>query len=104
MISIRIGQAERSIDEASPAWIIQQINRRRRDSVAVCVTVLVNCPPVNVRLTTPACPGSPGVRRPNHDEQRIIDLWKKHGLMDEKFAGGHLVSFLNELERRIGSC
>lgn len=105
MIRIEIGTAERDLGNATPSWINQQINRRRADGQTVCVRVHVDCPGINLRLSTPTCGGgTPGGPPPTGEEKRIIDLWKDRGLTERNFKGGDLVSFLRQLESQVGVC
>ena len=41
MNSIRIGNADRRLDEVEESWIAQQSSRRRRDGESVCVKVVL---------------------------------------------------------------
>ena len=104
MTSIRIGESERALGEATPDWINQQVNRRRRDRTPICVRVHIDCPGVNVLLTTPACGGGAAGRPPNRAEGRIVQLWQDRGLNSDDFTGGNVVAFLKQLEDLVGSC
>jgi hypothetical protein len=102
VITIKIGASEQSYENADENWINQQINRRRRDSLLVCVQVAINNGYINMILSTPNCNGvGGGGRRPNVQEQRIFDLWDKQGLNKPEFHGGNLIAFLKQLRRII---
>jgi hypothetical protein len=102
MIRVQIGDEERDLASADEQWINQQINRRRADGETVCVRVTINQGGLNMVLATPTCgPGSGGGRRPNHDEQRVFDLWDKRGLAKGEFTGGNVVAFLKQLETSL---
>lgn len=100
MVTIKIGSSEQSLENADESWINQQINGRRRDGQSVCVRVVINDGSINMALSTPNCAGGGGGGRPpNQQEQRIFDLWDKHGLNKSEFNGGHLIAFLKQLRR-----
>ncbi len=102
--TVKIGSEERSLDTADEQWINQQINKRRADGEQVCVRVQIVAEGVNVSLSTPTCGGGRGGgrgRRPNANEQRIVDLWRERGLTAPNFTGGSLVAFLKQLRRSI---
>ena len=100
MITIKIGSSEQSYENADESWINQQINGRRRDGQSVCVRVVINNGSINMVLSTPNCAtGGGGGRSPNLQEQRIFDLWDKHGLNKTDFHGGNLIAFLKQLRR-----
>ena len=103
MVTVRIGNETRSVNEADENWITQQISRRRRDGQNVCAEVSINTGGLNLRLTTPAC-GSVGGggRPPNNNEQQVFELWDKRGLNSTDFTGGNLVAFVKELDRMLG--
>jgi len=76
MIRVEIGTSERTIENADPNWINEQISRRRRDGQAVCARVRIADSRANVILTTPACgPAGGGNRPPNAQESEIFALW-----------------------------
>lgn len=60
MSSIKIGNDLQPLD-VSPNWITQQIERRRRDGIAVCVEVRIKEADLDMSLATPGC--SPQRRR-----------------------------------------
>lgn len=102
MTSVTIGGDERSLDDASAGWITQQIERRRRDGIAVCVVVCVKTTDLNMYLATPECGQHVGGGRPpNANERDILELWQKHGLNDTGFAPGQVVAFLTRLKHLL---
>lgn len=98
MITVRIGEASRPLDEATPSWINQQINRRRSDDEPICVQVAIRLEGVDFTLSTPGCGGARGTRQWSAREQEIINLWRKHRLNSADFRGGDLVAFLRQLQ------
>lgn len=99
MISVKVGNDEKPLDDASSGWITQQIERRRRDGIAVCVVVSIKTADLNMHLSTPECAGSAGGGRPpNARERAVLELWQKQGLNESGFAAGHVVAFLAQLK------
>jgi len=101
MITVRIGDDQlviRSKSEIDEAWINQQINRRKKDRLQVCVRVTIEYEDVHVTLITPTCPSGGGGGRLNQKEEALLELWKKQRLDREDFAGGNLIAFLRQLE------
>jgi len=101
MIKIRIGDSEREIKDADPSWVTQQVNRRRRNGVPVCVRIEIDEPPLKLRLSTPECGPSRGGRPPRPGERRILDLWNKHKLNTDEFTGGNLQAFIAQLRNLL---
>lgn len=102
MITIKIGSDEVTLEQADEGWINQQINRRRRESVAVCVQVNIQEPDVRMTLSTPTCSvNGGGGRAPNQRERRIFDLWNERGLNQQDFMSGAVIAFLHQLRRLL---
>lgn len=102
MVTVRIGNDSRRLEDVEESWITQHVNNRRRDGLPACVEVMINTGAVNVRLATPACaPGGGGGRPPRPDEAEIIQLWSKLGLGSDDFSGGNLVAFIKQLRRLL---
>lgn len=100
MITVKIGALERSLENADPSWINQQVNGLKHDGHTICVLIKINEGPVQMTLATQDCAvGGGRGRPPNALEQRILDLWRKHHLDQTDITGGFVVSFLNELKR-----
>lgn len=104
MITVEIGESKRDLEDASPDWINQQINRRRRDSSPVCVRVCVKCGDIDLVTSTPACPRGGGGRKATERELKVFELWEKRGLHRENLSGGNLVAFLQQIEDLVGPC
>ena len=102
MISIRIAEEERKIEDAEESWINRQINRRRAGGESVCVLVMIHVDSLHLVLKTPGCPqDGGGGRAPNPHENKVIELWDKRGLNAPAFTGGNLVAFLRQLTQLI---
>lgn len=100
MITIRIGEEHRSLQEATPSWITEQIQRRRADGQAVCVRVSIQHGGLNMSLATPNCASTQGGGRPpTQNEKELFTLWADRGLNDPDFSGGNLVAFVAQLRR-----
>ena len=96
MITIKIGSDERALNDLDESWINQQINRRKRDGIVICVQVIVKTGDIDMMLSTPSCPRGVG-RKPYPKEKEIFDLWDKRGLNKSDFTGGNLIAFLKQL-------
>jgi hypothetical protein len=94
VITVRIGEEERSLDDADQQWINQQINRRKDAGQAVCVRVTIRAADVDVILSTPTCAKGVGGRQPRPKESKLFELWNKRGLDEITFTGGGLIAFL----------
>lgn len=100
VVRIQIADETRMLTEADPEWINQQVNRRKADGLSVCVRVMIEEGSVHLNLSTPGCAAlGGGSRIPNAEEQRILDLWRKHHLDEASFTGGNVVSFLKQIAK-----
>lgn len=100
--SIRIAGQSRDLLGVEPRWIVEQIERRRRDGQVVCVEVMIKNKSCDMRLSTPACvsPGGHG-RRPNCAEEEVFALWRKLGLNDAAYSPGSVVAFAKQVARML---
>jgi hypothetical protein len=99
-IRVRIGEEERDLGAASESWIAEQLGRRRRDGVSVCLKVIVDTGSLNMVLATAGCvSSSAGNRSPNDRERAVFDLWAKRGLDAPHFNAGNVIAFLQQLAR-----
>ena len=104
MVNVEIGNNRRSLSEIRPSWINEQINRRSHDGSGACVRVKINDGDVNMTLTTGHCSpsgGGGGSRAPNRREQKLFDLWNKHGLNGRDYTGGKVNAFLKQAQRLL---
>jgi hypothetical protein len=108
MLTIQISDSRtefENISDIDESWINQQINRRRRDGLTICVRISIknDAPDVNMGLATAACTSSGGGSRPpNSYESRIFNLWEQMGLSKSDFQSGSVVAFLKQLRKIIG--
>ena len=100
MIKIKIGEIERDLSSANENWINQQINRRRKDGLSVCVNVIIKENDLDMILSTPSCvPIRGSSRSPRPREKTVFDLWNQRRLNEPNFTGGQLIAFLKQLKR-----
>jgi hypothetical protein len=100
MVTIRIGSTEQQGNILDEGWLLQQINRRRQEGDSVCVVVEIQEPMVKLKLATADCQRSGGSSRAlTTQEQRVVELWRKHHLDAAEFRGGELIAFLKQLGR-----
>jgi hypothetical protein len=89
----------KQVPAGDEAAINEQINRRRDDGAAICVHVRITGDGIDLSLGTPGCGGGGGGRQLSEPEQRLVDLWRRQGLSEDKFSGGNVVAFLQQLRR-----
>jgi len=98
-VRVIIGTSERDINNIEQNWINEQINRRRREKVPVCVNVIINHGDINLSLRTSDCPNTGGnIRNLTGAENEILDIWNKLHLSDTDFSSGNLVAFLKQIK------
>lgn len=104
MNSVRIGNAERSLQTADAQWVNQQIQGLRRDGLSICIRLNITQGDLNISLQTAGCgPAGGAYRQPNPHENAILDLWKKHHLDDSSFGEGNVVAFLQQLRSIVSA-
>jgi hypothetical protein len=102
MVTIKIGSSEQQLDTLDEAWLLEQIKRRRNQGASVCVIVEIDETPVNLTLATAGCSRGGGSSRAlTTQEQRVVDLWRKHHLSETEFHEGELMAFLKQLRRLL---
>jgi hypothetical protein len=98
MVTIRIGNDTRSLEEADETWINQAVGSRQEEGLPVCIHVTIRTETLDVALATPACgSGGAGGRRPRPEEAKIIDLWTRLHLASGDFSRGNVVAFVKQL-------
>lgn len=104
MITVTIGTEQRSLQDVTPDWINQQMQRRHADGQSICVRVLIRQGAIDMALSTAGCPasGGGGGRPLRPPEIEIFDLWDERKLSGPQFSGGSLVAFLSQLRRSFG--
>jgi hypothetical protein len=102
MVTIRVGNDTRPLEESDPNWLTQAIQGRRNNGLAVCVVVTINEPGISVVLQTTDCQSSVGGgRTPRDRERQILSLWEKLHLHEPEFAPGNLVAFVKQLPQLL---
>lgn len=102
MNRIWIGSADRSLEEADPQWIHEQLEARRREGANTCVRVSIKVDGADIALETVNCQSRPGARRePNALEESVFDLWEKNHLREASFSAGNLAAFVQQVRRLI---
>lgn len=97
---IKIGNEQKSLDDASEHWISDQLHRRRSDGANTCVQVFLKTDSIDIVLSTPQCQGrGGGGRQATPKEEDLFDLWAKRGLNDPSFNAGNVMAFLNQVRR-----
>ena len=97
-VRVIIGSNERNLNNIESNWVTEQVNRRKKDGVPVCVKILISHDDINLALATSDCPSTPGrSRKLTGPEQEIVDLWHKLHLHESHFSAGNVVAFLKQL-------
>jgi hypothetical protein len=103
LATVTIAGDTRALFEADESWVTQQVNRRRRDGLPVCVLVQIQTSGIAVTLATPGCTGTGagGGRAPNSREREVFEMWNSRHLNSADFAPGNVVAFLKQLQRLL---
>lgn len=102
MITVKIGEEERTWTKYEADWVNQSVNGRKIAGESLCVRVTITIRGINLILSTPNCQksGSGGVPLTS-DDKWVIELWNRCGLSTLDFTGGNLVSFLKQVEHQF---
>lgn len=98
-VRICIGDSEKKWEDVKPSWITHEWKERQRKGEDVWFKVAIKSEHVNITLATPNYPSSGGGGVLNDAQRRILDLWKKRGLLGSSFNAGNLIAFLNQLDK-----
>ena len=98
MITVRINDDQKPVGDADfERWVARQIEGRRHDGVAICVSVEVQEDMAHVVLRSAGCSCGVGGRPPNPKEAKLFELWKRRGMESPNFTPGDLISFVHQL-------
>ncbi len=98
-IKVQIAGIEQELSTLSESWIHEQIKRRQRDSLSVCVKVLIKNNNVNIILSSGECEkGRTSGRQTNDEENHLFDLWDKLHLNKPPINSGNLIGFLTRIK------
>ena len=101
-VTVQIGSDERAFSDVTESWIHDQIGRRQRDNISVCIIVKIQEAGLSLQFATPGCnPSSGSGRGLNPEEQKIADLWIQQKLNTSDFSIGSVTAFLRELRRLV---
>jgi hypothetical protein len=100
-VTVQIGDNVVELSYVTQGWLEDQIIRRKKDRVPICVIVRVQQGGADLILATQACgnTGGGGGRPPNRKEQEIFRLWNEGNLNSGDFSAGSFYSFLQHLKR-----
>lgn len=103
-IKIRIGDTERVWGkEANTSWVNEQIRARQAAGAAVCVIITINGNGVdNLRFAAGDCSrsgGGSGTPNYSHEEERIIESWRKLGVQENPVNAGKITAFIQQVSR-----
>lgn len=98
VIKVQIEGIEQELSTLSESWVHEQIKRRQKDGVPVCVRVFIQHDNVDIALSSGDCTkGGGGGRQANAKENRIFDLWEKLHLNSSPINSGNLIGFLKQI-------
>jgi len=99
-VSISIGDETRTFQDATKDWINKLFAHGHKQGARPAVVVRIDQPGLVLGLATPgAGRGGGGVL--SAAQSRIVDAWLRHHLGSNKYTGGNLIAFLNDLERLL---
>jgi hypothetical protein len=103
MATITINGLQRSLSDATPQWIHDQIDPRGRDGVAVCIQVKIDTSEIRIALSTPTCQqsGSGGGRSPNRQEAQVLRIWEDEKLHTNQFSVGNVIAFVKRVTQLL---
>lgn len=97
MVRVQIGFDEKLLNEIDESWIVHHINARKHDGVNITIKVFIESGDIYMTLSTPGSSNGGGGRAPRPNEMQIFQLWDKHGLNNQNFSAGNLISFLKQI-------
>lgn len=98
--TISINGSQRTLADAEPNWLANQINGRKHDGQTICLHIRLE-QPVALTLATQGCglSGGSGASRPyTPKENQVIALWHECGMGEPDLKLGHVMQFLRRLE------
>lgn len=99
MIEIDISGQKYSASETNEGFLNEQIRRRQKDGLSVCIHIHINQNDIDLSLSCVDCGGGGGGgRRSASAEQEIFDLWGKFGCRGNEINPGKLIAFLNQIK------
>lgn len=102
MITVKIGDVERTWNKYEADWVNQQIQRRKEAGDDYCVMVSISMGGINFSVFSGNCHLTGGGGRSlSNDEKMVLDLWNRCHLNTTDFTGGNLVAFLQQLEHQF---
>jgi hypothetical protein len=100
LITVSFGTSQRTNDEITAGWIVEQKRAREKDGVAVCAIVRIQGDGANLALPVGQCgPGGGGGHTPNAFECELIELWRRLHLDGLDFSPGNLQAFVKQARR-----
>lgn len=99
MISVQIEDHKIELGEMSDQWVIESIERRRRNgNVNICVQVIIDEPDCHIAFNKNCVSTGPAKKAFSKKEKEIARLWENHHLVIN-FDIGEFLAFLKELRR-----
>lgn len=98
MVIFQINGEQRSGDDITEQWIIEQFNAATQNGGLPCFRATVQISDCDAILATAACGGGGGGRILTDRESQLVTLWQRAHLNDASYSAGNVISFLKRLK------
>lgn len=86
------------LNNITESWIHEQIKRRQKDVLSICVRIMIKEEAVDMILESSGCPKYSGpARKANPKELKIFNLWDSLHLNKSPINSGSLIAFLKQM-------
>lgn len=100
-VTITIGDETKSYKAATKDWVNRLFAQARRVGLLPAVQVHISQPGLVLGLATPGSGSGGGSGSLSPAQRDIVDAWLRHHMVSDKYTGGNLIAFLNDLERLL---
>lgn len=100
-VRISIGDETRTFRAATKDWINKLFAHAHAQGILPAVIVQIDQPGLVLGLATPGAGRGGGGGLLSASQNNIVDAWLRHHMGSNKYTGGNLIAFLNDLERLL---
>jgi hypothetical protein len=98
MVMLRVDSRDVKLDNVNESWIVDQVERRRRDGICVNIRIIFREEEVIIAIVTPEYwPSGRPIEKPTERQKRVIDFWRQCNLDREDFRCDDLIHFLRRI-------